>query len=244
MKVDYSKGKIYAIRSYSSDDVYIGSTCSTLTKRLSGHKGAYETWLKRDFRYATSYEVLKYGDAYIELVEECPCENKQQLLRREGEVMRSMNCVNKNVAGRTLAEWYQDNAERVVALRKVGYQKNKETIGRLQKEYRDKNQQRINENRRAAYWRERERIIARREHLREQNKEAYAAKRKAEYLLNKERLAQKVTCACGCVVNRSSLAGHKKTKKHEQYLNALQRELDEKEASTRQGAEAAGEGDQ
>jgi len=217
MKVDYSKGKIYAIRSYSTDDVYIGSTCTTLTKRLSEHKCGYVRWLKKEHTYMTSYEVLKYGDAYIELVEECPCENKAQLNRREGEIVRSMTCVNKNVAGRTKEEYRVDNAEQLAALKRVYYKRNAEAIAAVNKRLYEKNK---------------EYIVARHKKYNERNKARLAA-----------RAAEKVTCACGCVVTRGYLAKHEKTKKHEQYLNNLIRELDE-ETQAGQGAEAAGEGNE
>ena len=35
---DYSKGKIYKITNDLNDDVYIGSTCDTLSRRFSNHK--------------------------------------------------------------------------------------------------------------------------------------------------------------------------------------------------------------
>jgi len=216
MKVDYSKGKIYTIRSYSTDDVYIGSTCSTLTKRLSEHKAHYETWLKKGFSYTTSFEVLKYGDAYIELVEECACENKQQLNRREGEIIRSMPCVNKVVAGRTKAEYCQDNAEKLAALRLEYLKKNKDTIAAVSRRLYEKNK---------------EYIAARHKKYNEQNKARIAA-----------HAAEKVTCACGSVVTRGNLAQHEKTKKHGQYLNNLIRELDG-ETQAGEGADASGEGD-
>ena len=232
MKVDYSKGKIYTIRSYSTDDVYVGSTCTTLTKRLSKHKSDYGYWLKKDYRYITSYEVLKHDDYYIELVEECPSENKQQLLRREGEVIRSMKCVNKLVAGRTHAEWNEDNAQRLAALRKEYYKKNKETIKAVVKEYRKKNEETLKAVRKQQYEKNREYELARRKKYRDENKARIAAHK-----------AEKVTCGCGCVMRRDSRAKHEKTKKHQIYIDNLQRELDE-EPSTGQGAQAAGEGNE
>ena len=38
----YAQGKIYAIRSPSTDKIYIGSTCDTLAKRLYGHRVHYK----------------------------------------------------------------------------------------------------------------------------------------------------------------------------------------------------------
>lgn len=230
--MNYADGKIYAIRSYSTDDVYVGSTCTTLTKRLSRHKSDYEYWLKKDYKYTTSYEVLKNDDYYIELLEECPCENKQQLNRREGQVIRSMKCVNKNVAGRTTSEWSKDNAERLAAVQKEYNKRNAECVAAAKKKYAKKNAETIKAVKKEQYEKKKEYIAASRKKYREENKARIAA-----------RIAEKVTCGCGCVVTRGNLFRHEKTKKHQIYIDNLQRELDE-EASTRQGAQAAGEGDE
>ena len=82
--VNYANGKIYTIRSMSKPElIYVGSTASTLSRRFSDHKGAYK--LKK---YVASQELLKIGDAYIELHEMCPCKVKCELEKRETEVMR------------------------------------------------------------------------------------------------------------------------------------------------------------
>jgi aspartate carbamoyltransferase regulatory subunit len=38
---------------------------------------------------------MDIGDAYIELIEYFQCDTKEELSKREGEIMRSMDCVNK-----------------------------------------------------------------------------------------------------------------------------------------------------
>ena len=44
----------------------------------------------------TSKEILQFKDAVIELVEEYPCKSKEQLIRREIEIIqRTSNCINK-----------------------------------------------------------------------------------------------------------------------------------------------------
>jgi hypothetical protein len=144
-KMDYKNGKIYTIRSYQTDDIYIGSTTQTLTKRLSTHKSDFKRWKKGTYHYVTSYELIKYSDVYIELLELCPCDTKIELHRREGELIRSMDCINKNVNGRTdkerkeyikeyKKEYYQENKEKIKIQKKEYYQENKDKINEQKKE--------------------------------------------------------------------------------------------------------------
>ena len=128
--MDYKNGKIYTIRSYQTDKIYIGSTTQTLTKRLSLHKANFKMWKKGKHNYSTSFELIKYGYVYIELLELCPCDNKNELCRREGQLQREMECLNKNVAGRTMDEYLEENKDKI-KIRK--------------KEYREKNKNKINE---------------------------------------------------------------------------------------------------
>ena len=67
--MDYKNGKIYAIRSHQTEQIYIGSTTQPLTKRLSKHKA----------QNCSSRLILQYEDAYIELIENFPCESKTDL---------------------------------------------------------------------------------------------------------------------------------------------------------------------
>ena len=86
--MDYKNGKIYTSRSHQTDKFYIGSTCSTLIKRLSQHKSKWND--------TTAKEILTYQDYYIELLELYPCNSKMELNKREGELIRLHKnmCVN------------------------------------------------------------------------------------------------------------------------------------------------------
>ena len=115
---DYSKGKVYAIRSHSTDKVYIGSTIETLSSRMSKHR--------YDFKHnhgVTSSEILKFNDCYIELICDYPCERKEQLDRKEGEYIRQYKdkCVNRSIAGRTNKEWVEVNKEQILNQKKQYY---------------------------------------------------------------------------------------------------------------------------
>ena len=127
---DYSKGKIYSIRSHLTDDVYIGSTIETLAKRLFNHKRYYKQWLITKTNYTTSYKIIEKDpeNCYIELVENYPCNSKIELCRREGEIIRTTNCVNKNIAGRTKLEYYKENKEQMIEKQKQWYENNKEKL--------------------------------------------------------------------------------------------------------------------
>ncbi len=125
---DYQNGKIYTIRSHQTDDVYIGSTTQSLAVRMAGHRRDYKYYQDGKCPFMTSYEITKYDDCYIELLEECKCENKQQLHKREGELIRENDCVNKIIPGRTRVEHYQDNKQAIKEQVKQYYEANKEQI--------------------------------------------------------------------------------------------------------------------
>jgi hypothetical protein len=60
---------------------------------------------------------MQFADAYIELIEMFPCANRFQLQEREGYFIRTTDCVNKRVEGRTAAEYdkqyREDNKEKI-----------------------------------------------------------------------------------------------------------------------------------
>jgi hypothetical protein len=127
---NYANGKIYQIISPNHPVPYIGSTTQPLCKRMVEHRKPSH-WPN-----CSSRILIQAGDAYIELIEEFPCDNKEQLNKREGELIREMECVNHHVAGRTQKEWYEDNKEAVNARHKVYREANKEAINARLRAYR------------------------------------------------------------------------------------------------------------
>jgi len=107
------KGSVYVIRSHKTTDIYIGNTTQLLCQRMAGHRQQYKNWINEKYHYVTSFEILKYDDAYIELLEEIEFQNKQELYAREGHYIRSMECINKCIAGRSKKEWTEENIEQV-----------------------------------------------------------------------------------------------------------------------------------
>jgi hypothetical protein len=66
-----------------------------------------------------------WNDWYIELYENYPCENKEQLNKREGEIIREIGTENKTVTRRTHKEYYETNKGKLLDKMKEYRQNNK-----------------------------------------------------------------------------------------------------------------------
>ena len=125
----YANGKIYKIVDNAYTGCYIGSTTQSLSCRMSGHRANYRLYNKDKFNFITVFDMFNlYGidNCKIELIENFPCDNIEQLLKREGEHIKREDCVNKMIAGRTGNEWYADNREHVKAMVKRYSEANKD----------------------------------------------------------------------------------------------------------------------
>ena len=93
----FNQSKIYIIKSPHTDLYYIGSTTRPLCKRFNDHKSNYKCYLKGSYNFITSFKIIELGDAYVELLEDVNCENRKQLEKREGGLIKlhKSNCVNK-----------------------------------------------------------------------------------------------------------------------------------------------------
>jgi len=63
------KCNIYKIISKNTEKIYIGSTCFSIYDRLNKHILDNEFYNKYKEHYVSSYEIIKYGDCNIELLE-------------------------------------------------------------------------------------------------------------------------------------------------------------------------------
>ena len=92
------------------DDVYIGSTVQPLCKIMVNHRCD----AKREGMCRKLYNKMsEYGfdNFYIELVEEWPCENIEQLHQREGYYIRLIGTLTGKISGRSRKEYDLENAE-------------------------------------------------------------------------------------------------------------------------------------
>jgi hypothetical protein len=170
----YQNGKIYGLYSHQTDDIYIGSTTQPLAKRKGNHIAKYKKHLKNhNYCYMTSYELVKYDDVYIELIENYPCNSKEELCKREGHLIREMDCVNKYIPSRQKKEHYQDNKEKIISNAKEYYKQNKEKLLIQKKEYYHENKEKLLIQKKEYREQNRTKILAKNRKYREQNKDRY-----------------------------------------------------------------------
>ena len=126
---EYKNGKIYTIR-YTNDDtlIYVGSPTQPLYKRFMDHKKSVTN------EKIHAYNMLLYQkmretdihDWYIELYEDFQAERKEQLNKREGEIIREIATLNKRIEGRTPKEWIVTNKNKLKEYNKDDYETNKD----------------------------------------------------------------------------------------------------------------------
>lgn len=93
-------GYIYKLTSPKTDIIYIGSTVQKLSVRLSKHKHDYKRYLNKKYNYVSSFQVVKYDDAKIELIEQFEYDNRKDLLNLEGMYIIRNNLKQKVAGGR------------------------------------------------------------------------------------------------------------------------------------------------
>ena len=143
---DYSLGKIYTIRCKNDQTlVYVGSTVEKLCNRFSKHK--FQSMVNPNTKFYTT--VKDWNDWYIELYEDCPCERKEQLLKREGEIAREIGNLNMQTVGiysnmhkkEYMQKYREKHADEIKEYKKYNYESKKNEILQNQKEKYEKNKE-------------------------------------------------------------------------------------------------------
>jgi hypothetical protein len=208
---DYTKGKIYKIYSPTKNLMYIGSTTRNIAQRMAEHVSHFKRYKNGKGNLFTSFKILECEDYKIELIENYPCNNSQQLTKKEGEHIKILDCVNKKIEGRTeedkkeqkkeyieankevikeyQKEWREANKEVIKEQRKEYYKDNKEVIKEANKEYREANKEQRKEYREA----NKERIKEQNKEYREANKERIKEQRKQKKEQKKEQTTEQTT---------------------------------------------------
>jgi predicted GIY-YIG superfamily endonuclease len=189
----YGNGKIYRLVG-EDGSFYIGSTCKTLSQRLSGHKA--DSKAKPEQRVYKHFNELGWDNLRIILIQDFPCKSKNELLKREQEEIDKHRsdamCLNfKNASGYDMERFQKRRNEYA----KQYHIENREAHRAAAKVYQEVNKDAIATRRRAYY-------------------ETY----KANLLVEN---AKKVCCdKCGSEVTKGWLREHKKTAKCQAAKNA------------------------
>ncbi len=127
MSDKYKNGKIYTIRCKNDDSfIYVGSTIQPLFKRWHQHKKVLNNEKYNNILLYQKIRETNIEDWFIELYEEFSCENKEQLIKREGQIIREIGTLNKLIAGRTKKEYNEDNKDKIAEQKKEYRELNKE----------------------------------------------------------------------------------------------------------------------
>lgn len=127
--------RFYKIWSPSTDLIYIGCTKLLLCKRLAIHK--------HDFKIATnkrrcySGEILKYGDAKIELIEMLNFEDRKEALEHERNIIK--------ITPKVINKYGKENTHEIKEYLKNYREKHKEKAKEYMKEYYEKNKNKWSE---------------------------------------------------------------------------------------------------
>jgi hypothetical protein len=197
---DYTKGKIYRLVCNTTGNQYIGSTTQSLSQRLGGHKKDYKRFLEGKItKQVSSFSILCENNCEMILIEDYPCENKNQLERRERHFIETVQCVNKYKPAQTKEElkeyrqkYRQENLEKITEWRKPYDQK-----------YEQEHKVETKERKQKYYQENKEKIKERKQKYRQENQ---------------EKLTTLTNCECGGQYQHNDRARHFNTFKHKNWV--------------------------
>ena len=192
--VDYSKGQIYKIWDTSFTKCYIGSSVQPLSKRFQKHKSDYEKFLNDKCNYVSVFEIFnEFGveNCKIFWEENFPCSSKKELEKREGEIQKTNDCVNKVIAGRTSRERYEENKETILSKNAIYYANNKDKISEQPKKYREENAEEMKIKRKNNYESNRDKVIEKQKVYYNEHKEEISEKKRNTVLNIKKKKNKK-----------------------------------------------------
>jgi hypothetical protein len=194
---NYKQSKIYALKSYEGDDIYIGSTTQLLSKSLYEHKKKYKT---RDGATSSVKLFEKYDKVFIELIEEVECENAEQLKKIKGKyIIKYCDvCVNINISGRTKKEYRDEN---------------KEKMKKYQSEYKKKLEVKI-----TCECGSKIRTDCKKRHIK--------SNKHLKHILGMMRDPNKISCECGGKYRPKDKKRHGRTTKHIKFLEEKEKNND------------------
>jgi hypothetical protein len=196
--------KIYC-RDSEITDCYVGST-EDFTERCGNHKSRCNNPNDPSYNYNVYTFIranLGMDNFVIEPIYECNVEDRYIEEQRWFELLKPT--LNTNYPNRSSKQYYNDNKQYYEEYRKQYYIDNKEKISEQCKQYNIDNRERYNEYQ---------------TQYRIDNKQQISEYKKQYYENNKEKLKIKIECECGALVRKEGINRHRKTNKHQNYINS------------------------
>ncbi len=188
-------GFIYKISNCDDDDVYVGSTKRTITKRFQDHLYNVKCESRKHMKLYEKINLLGQNKFKVELLETVQFEDKYELYAREQFYMDELKpSLNIRPAPLKNLDNYQRHKEARLQWCKEYYQENRERVLERVHRYAENNKEKISE--------------------RGKN---YRATHKDEI---KERRSKTFVCECGVESSYDHKSRHLRTKKHLQYMEA------------------------
>lgn len=175
---------------------YYGRT-KKFEERKQRHITRYKAWIEAGrprvsdvTANTSSVFVLDHEGWCMDIVETQEC-TKEESYKIEGKWIRENECVNMRIAGRTKAEWTEENKEHVAEVKHEWYEKNKDRILKEGKERYEENKEQINARNRNYYEKNKDKMLLQNKKRYEENKEEIIKKQKEYHEKNKERINEK-----------------------------------------------------
>jgi len=186
----YANGKVYKLVNDIDNEIYVGSTCLPLHKRLFYHKNKSKS--QPTIKVYCHLNTIGFENIHIILIENFACDSKEELLARERHWIDTLKpSLNKQLPLRTQHEWFKDNKEHVATKRREYYETNKEAISETNRQYRDVNREAINQQKREHRLANLDKIKEDKKQYRLKNIEKISEKDKKYYEANCEAIKEK-----------------------------------------------------
>jgi hypothetical protein len=157
------------------------------------------------------------------LIQDCPCNNVNELRAKEGHYIRELGNLNKTIAGRTRHEYRQDNADHpreYNAKYATQYRStHKEHVQQYQQEYsktyREQHKEEESEQHKKYYQENKDVIKQRASERHQKNRDAICKRNNAV-----------CTCTCGLTYTYNNRNRHMKAERHKQLIEQQNQAMD------------------
>ena len=214
MITNFVDGNIFKIASRSRPNlIYIGkSSRINLDKVLEQYNELYQLYLVRRQKYLKCFDIMKYNDCYIELLENCDDINK--LMERELYYIQTIDCINK------VKSFTVNNSANAIececgATYSKNYKFHHQSIRHIT--YSNKI---YDEREEMNYVIEQPKMVEQNIIVAEEPKQCVTKKRNKP--TDKEYYKNEMVCECGTKLRRLHLKDHLKSNNHKVYLKSLE----------------------